>query len=157
MIADPRKIPSILDRNGYALDDCSHNHPGLRWSNDTPYWRRVIERVASATSGAAKEMPRVSLGYGEGEIHFNINHRAVINGRAVVRLNPDGPCDRTVKVLQVDDGRGLARMAVIMHAVCHPRVFNWGGQVLGPLPQRLPQDERRLPGRGPAVHGDGLR
>ena len=29
-----------------------------------------------------------SIGYGEGTIHFNINRRQVINGRAVVRLQP---------------------------------------------------------------------
>lgn len=68
-------------------------------------------------------MRPVTIGYGEDRIDFNINRRKVINGRAVVRLNPEGPCDHRVKVLRIDDGRSLEPMAVLMHAVCHPCVF----------------------------------
>ena len=84
-------------------------------------------------------MRPVSLGYGEGTIHFNIDRRQVINGRAVVRLNPDGPCDRRVKVLRFDDGQSLAPMAVIMHAVCHPCVLTWGDKASLPYPDGFPK------------------
>jgi hypothetical protein len=104
----------------------SHNHSGPGWSADSPYCRGVIEKISAATSDAAKAMRPVSLGYGEGEIHFNVNRRKLVGGRVVVRLDPDGPCDRRVKVLRIDDGRGPAPMAVVMHAVCHPCVFTWG-------------------------------
>ncbi len=124
----------------------SHNHSGPAWSKDTPYGRQVIETLAAAASGAAAEMRPASLGYGEGTIHFNINRRQVINGRAVVRLNPEGPCDRRVKVLRVDDGRGLAPMAVVMHAVCHPCVFTWGDKWSPPYPDGFPKMSADFPG-----------
>src|SRR6202044_1071124 len=77
----------------------SHNHSGPGWSADSPYCRGVIDKIAAAASEAARAMRPVSLGYGEGEIHFNVNRRKVVGGRAVVRLDPDGPCDRRVKVV----------------------------------------------------------
>lgn len=124
----------------------SHNHSGPAWSQDSPYCQQVIEKVASAASRAAKEMRPVSIGYGEGEIDFNINRRKVIDGRAVVRLNPDGPNDRRVKVLRFDDGRGLAPMAVMMHAVCHPCVFTWGDKYSAPHPGGYPKMSADFPG-----------
>lgn len=124
----------------------SHNHSGPGWSPDSPYCRQVTEKVAAAASRAAKELRPVSIGYGEGEIHFNINRRKVIDGRAVVRLNPDGPNDRRVKVLRLDDGRGLAPMAVMMHAVCHPCVFTWGDKYSAPHPGGYPKMSADFPG-----------
>ena len=91
-------------------------------------------------------MRPVSVGYGEGTIDFNINRRKVIDGRAVVRLNPDGPCDRRVKVLRFDDGRGLAPLAVLMHAVCHPCVFTWGDKSSPPHPDGYPKMSADFPG-----------
>jgi neutral ceramidase len=111
----------------------SHNHSGPEWSPGSPYCRQMIDKVGAAAADAMRGMRPVSLGYGEGMIHFNINRRQVINGRAVVRLNPDGPCDRRVKVLRVDDGKSLAPMAVVMHAVCHPCVFTWGDKASLPI------------------------
>jgi neutral ceramidase len=124
----------------------SHNHSGPGWLPDTPYCRQVIEKVGAAASDAAKAMRPVSLGYGEGTIHFNINRRKVIDGRTVVRLNPDGPNDPRVKVLRIDDGRGLAPMAVIMHAVCHPCVFTWGDKYSAPHPGGFPKMSADFPG-----------
>ena len=87
----------------------SHNHSGPGWSQDTPYGRKVVEKLGDAAGEAAKAMRPVSIGYGEGTIDFNINRRKVIDGRAVVRLNPDGPCDHRVKVLRFDDGEASRR------------------------------------------------
>jgi hypothetical protein len=106
----------------------------------------VIDKLATASATAAGTMAPVSLGYGEGAIHFNINRRKVINGRAVVRLNPDGPCDRRVKVLRIDDGRSLAPLAVVMHAVCHPCVFTWGDKASLPYPDGYPRMSADFPG-----------
>ena len=87
---------------------CSHNHSGPKWTSDSPYAHDVLARLSAAAATAEKESRPASIGYGEGTIHFSINRRQVINGRAVVRLNPNGLCDRRVKVLRIDDGRGLA-------------------------------------------------
>ncbi len=125
---------------------CSHNHSGPSWSKETPYGKQVIEQVSTAAAAAARSSRPASIGYGEGSIHFGINRRKVIDGRAVLRLNPEGPNDPRVKVLRIDDGRGLAPMAVVMHAVCHPCVFTWGDKYSAPYPNGFPKMSADFPG-----------
>ena len=67
-------------------------------------------------------------------------------GRAVVRLNPDGPCDHRVKVLRFDDGNSLEPMAILMHAACHPCVFTWGDRLTPPYPNGFPKISADFPG-----------
>ena len=78
----------------------SHNHSGPGWSRETKWSREMVAKIGAAAADAAKEMRPVTIGYGEDRIDFNINRRKVINGRAVVRLDPDGPCDHRVKVIR---------------------------------------------------------
>jgi neutral ceramidase len=124
----------------------SHNHSGPGWSRDSPWSIETAAKIGAAASDAQKSMRPVSIGYGEDEIDFNINRRKVINGRAVVRLNPDGPCDHRVKVLRFDDGQSLEPMAVLMHAVCHPCVFTWGDKLTPPHPGGFPKMSADFPG-----------
>lgn len=124
----------------------SHNHSGPGWSRDSAWSREMVSKIATAAAVVAKEMRPVTIGYGEDEIDFNINRRKVINGRAVVRLNPDGPCDHRVKVLRFDDGQSLEPMAVLMHAVCHPCVFTWGDKLTPPYPNGYPKIGADFPG-----------
>ncbi|MBS0203781.1 MAG: hypothetical protein JSS49_12830 [Planctomycetes bacterium] len=139
----------------------SHNHSGPGWSNESDWGRSMLKRVASAATEAAGNMRPVSIGYGEDQIDFNINRRKVINGRAVVRLNPDGPCDHRVKVLRFDDGRSLEPMSVLMHAVCHPCVFTWGDKLTPPYPNGFPKISADFPGEAQSfvesVYGPGTR
>lgn len=124
----------------------SHNHSGPGWNTDSEWGRQTLKRLATATTEAASTMRPVSIGYGEDQIDFNINRRKVINGRAVVRLNPEGPCDHRVKVLRFDDGRSLEPMSVLMHAVCHPCVFTWGDKLTPPFPNGFPKISADFPG-----------
>ena len=124
----------------------SHNHSGPGWNTDSDWGRQTLKRLATATSEAASTMRPVSIGYGEDQIDFNINRRKVINGRAVVRLNPEGPCDHRVKVLRFDDGRSLEPMSLLMHAVCHPCVFTWGDKLTPPFPNGFPKISADFPG-----------
>ena len=124
----------------------SHNHSGPGWSRETPWSREMVEKIGQAAAASVSKMRPVSIGYAEDEIDFNINRRKVINGRAVVRLNPDGPCDHRVKVLRFDDGQTLEPMAVLMHAVCHPCVFTWGDKLTPPFPNGLPKITADFPG-----------
>jgi neutral ceramidase len=124
----------------------SHNHSGPGFNTDSAWGRELIDKLAAAAGKAAKNMRPATLGYGEGRISFNINRRKVIDGRAVVRLNPDGPCDRRVKVLRVDDGTSLTPMAVLMHAVCHPCFFTWGDKGSPPYPSGYPKMSADFPG-----------
>ncbi|MFM9964200.1 MAG: hypothetical protein ACKV2Q_23595 [Planctomycetaceae bacterium] len=124
----------------------SHNHSGPGWSRESAWSREMVAKIGTATAEALKQMRPVSVGYGEDRIDFNINRRQVINGRAVVRLNPDGPCDHRVKVLRFDDGRSLEPMSVLMHAVCHPCVFTWGDKLTPPHPNGFPKISADFPG-----------
>jgi neutral ceramidase len=124
----------------------SHNHSGPGWDQNPDWSRKVVQDVGEACVRAAKDMRLVSLGYGEDRIDFNINRRKVIEGRAVVRLNPDGPCDHRVKVLRFDDGRSLEPLAVLMHAACHPCVFTWGDHWSQPYLNGYPKISADFPG-----------
>lgn len=124
----------------------SHNHSGPGWSENSAWAAETVAKVRSAAAEAAKQMRPVSIGYAEDRIDFNINRRQVINGRAVVRLNPEGPCDHRVKVLRLDDGRSWDPMCVLMHAVCHPCVFTWGDKHTPPYPNGFPKISADFPG-----------
>jgi len=124
----------------------SHNHSGPGWAENPDWARKVIKQLGEETGKAVTTIRPVSLGYGEGRIDFNIQRRKVIDGRAVVRLNPDGPCDHRVKVLRFDDGNSLDPMAVLMHAVCHPCVFTWGDKWSQPHPGGYPKMSADFPG-----------
>lgn len=108
----------------HVLVAASHNHAGPPFHLRSAYGRKVIAAVAQAASSAARQLRPVTLGYDEDAITFNVNRRLVApSGIAEMRPNPDGPVDRRVKVLRLDDGRSLAPIAVVMHAVCHANVF----------------------------------
>tara|TARA_Y100001934_G_scaffold283338_1_gene402298 strand:- start:5816 stop:7162 length:1347 start_codon:yes stop_codon:yes gene_type:complete len=124
----------------------SHNHSGPPCKEDSPYVREVAEKIGKAAGRALSKMRKVNVGYGEDEIRFNINRRKVIDGRAVVWLNPDGPNDPRVKVLRFDDGRSLTPMAVLMHAVCHPCFFTWGDKGTQPYAKGFPKMSADFPG-----------
>ncbi|MFT5465001.1 MAG: neutral ceramidase [Verrucomicrobiales bacterium] len=124
----------------------SHNHSGPKWDPITPWGRKLIDKIGDAATAAAGDMRMVTVGYGEDEISFGINRRKVINGQAVVRLNPDGPNDPRVKVLRFDDGKSLTPVAVLMHAVCHPCFFTWGDKGSTPYPNGYPKMTADFPG-----------
>lgn len=124
----------------------SHNHSGpgfvehLRWASE------LIDKLGVAAKEAAADMRTVTVGYDEDRIGFGINRRKVIDGRAVVRLNEEGPNDQRVKVLRFDDGKSLTPVAVLMHAVCHPCFFTWGDKGSQPYPTGFPKMSADFPG-----------
>lgn len=124
----------------------SHNHSGPPWKDNPEWAQRVVARITAAAGQAAERMRPVSVGYAEDRISFGINRRGVIDGRAVVRLNPHGPNDPRVKVLRFDDGKSLTPMAVLMHAVCHPCFFTWGDKGSPPYPDGYPLMSADFPG-----------
>jgi len=131
---------------GNIMVAVSHNHSGPGFDADSEWGRELIDKLAAAAKRAAADMRVVSVGYGEDRIGFSINRRKVIHGRAVVRLNPEGPNDPRVKVLRFDDGRSLTPLAVLMHAVCHPCFFTWGDKGSQPYPNGYPKMSADFPG-----------
>ncbi len=124
----------------------SHNHSGPDFAKESAWAEETTAKVAEAAAKAAKEMRPVSVGYAEDGIDFGINRRKTINGKAVVRLNPEGPNDRRVKVVRFDDGESLTPVAVLMHAVCHPCFFTWGDNASPPYPEGYPKMSADFPG-----------
>lgn len=124
----------------------SHNHSGPGFEADSKWGRELIDKLGAAAKQAANSLRAVTIGYGEDKINFGINRRKVIDGRAVFRLNPDGPNDPRVKVLRFDDGESLTPLAVIMHAVCHPCFFTWGDKGTPPYPDGYPKMSADFPG-----------
>ena len=124
----------------------SHNHSGPGFKTESEWGKTLIQKLTAAAKQAAADMTPVTVGYGVDEISFGINRRKVINGRAVVRLNEDGPNDPRVKVLRFDDGKSLTPKAVLMHAVCHPCFFTWGDKGSMPYPTGFPKMSADFPG-----------
>lgn len=128
------------------LVTASHNHSGAEWQPGSDWAKKVISAISQAAEQASARIQPVSVGYAEDAISFGINRRKVYNGRAVVRLNPDGPNDPRVKVLRFDDGASLDPVAVLMHAVCHPCFFTWGDNATPPYPTGYPKLSADFPG-----------
>ena len=124
----------------------SHNHSGPKFETLSKYSRELIQKIGTAAKEAAGNMSSVTIGYAEDKISFGINRRKVIDGRAVVNLNPNGPNDPRVKVLRFDDGESLTPLAVLMHAVCHPCFFTWGDKGSQPYPNGYPKITADFPG-----------
>src|SRR5690606_33958858 len=124
----------------------SHNHSAPGFAENPEWGRQLVQKIGKAAAEAASQMRPVTIGYGEDEITFGINRRKVIDGRAVVRLNPHGPNDPRVKVLRFDDGASLSPLALIMHAVCHPCFFTWGDNGSQPYPKGYPLMSADFPG-----------
>jgi neutral ceramidase len=124
----------------------SHNHSGPGYAENPRWGAELIKKLATAAKDAAAGMHTVSVGYSEDRIGFGINRRQTIDGRAVVRLNPEGPNDPRVKVLRFDDGKSLTPRAVLMHAVCHPCFFTWGDKGSPPYPKGYPKMSADFPG-----------
>lgn len=143
----------------HILVTASHNHSAPGYTENLRWGAEIVDKIAAAAQQAAGELRPVSVGYGEDEIGFGINRRKVIDGRAVVSLNPDGPNDPRVKVLRFDDGRSLTPIAVLMHAVCHPCFFTWGDKGSLPHPNGYPKMSADFPGEAQtfveSVYGGG--
>ncbi|MDG2359016.1 MAG: hypothetical protein P8M20_05120 [Planctomycetaceae bacterium] len=138
------KLTSIPAEN--IMVTASHNHSGPGFDANSDWGKLLIGKLGIAAEKATETMQPVTVGYGEDRIGFGINRRKVIDGRAVVRLNPDGPNDQRVKVLRFDDGSSLTPLAVIMHAVCHPCFFTWGDKGSPPYPNGYPKLSADFPG-----------
>lgn len=128
------------------LVNASHNHSGSDFDKNPEWADDVIAKIGKAAAEASSKMQPVTVGYGVDRIGFSINRRKVINGRAVVRLNPEGINDPRVKVLRFDDGKSLTPVAVLMHAVCHPCFFTWGDNATEPHPNGFPMKSADFPG-----------
>lgn len=143
---DPEWTKRILDAvvllTGLPVEcirfSCTHTHSGpntfripvvtegrdmiLEYLNGLPL------QIAGAVWQAQQHLRPVRVGAGTGACDININRRMQLaDGRVVVGRNPDGPVDRSVRVVRIDD-LDEAPVATLVHYACHPTTIGWQSQ-----------------------------
>lgn len=117
-----------------VLLNCSHTHLGPMfpgWQEEESPQKEIQERyvahledaLAGLAQAAWRQRRPARLGSGRGSAPLGVNRREKMpDGGIMIGENPDGPIDRTVDVLRIDefDGRPLA---VVMSAACHTVVL----------------------------------
>ena len=131
-VAQGVKRRSGLDRERLLLTS-SHTHtgPALRDSLVTmydlapeqaaainEYSDELVERLIELVAEALDRLSAAKISYGTGQTDFAVNRRVATPDGFKIGVNPDGPVDRSVPVLRIDDRRGNLR-AVVMGYACH--------------------------------------
>lgn len=129
----------VVDRVRAALGDdieviisCSHTHAGpityADWRSNPrrrAYVRQLVAAIVRAVRRASEAPVPVRLRGGQTAVDIAVNRReAQADGGVDIGVNPDGPVDRTVNVLSVDEVDG-GPLATVVNLACH-------GTVLGP-------------------------
>ena len=86
-----------------------------------PWFANVAKWSAEAAIEATSQLQPVHVRAGRGACKINTNRRAVSpSGERFLGVNADGPCDREVQVVQLDDLKGepLATLAPISALAC---------------------------------------
>ncbi len=110
---------------GNIIINASHTHGSPWLETDSCYSREVAGKVGGAVHAALLHMQPVTVGYGIGEVGFNVNRRSIgRDGKSHGGLNAGGLTDPRVKIVSIDPcDKQSAPLAVIFHMACHPNVF----------------------------------
>ena len=82
------------------------------------YTARLEQDVVRVVEEALRNLAPAKISYGVGQAEFAVNRRLPSPTGYKIAVNPDGPVDRTVPVLRIDDSNGTLR-AVLMGYACH--------------------------------------
>jgi hypothetical protein len=82
------------------------------------YTARLEQQVVHIVEEALRNLAPARISYGVGQAEFAVNRRLPSPTGYKIAVNPDGPVDRTVPVLRIDDSKGTLR-AVLMGYACH--------------------------------------
>jgi hypothetical protein len=89
-------------------------------------------RIAGAVWKAQQNLKAVRVNAGMGQCAINVNRRLKLpDGSVVVGRNWDGPADRTVRVVRIDD-LDESPVATILHYACHPTTMAWDCEYFTP-------------------------
>jgi hypothetical protein len=114
----------VGDQPVHVMVAASHTHsapatlPNLGLTPDPSFMKTLVDRAAGCAVEALKKVEPVTIGFGCGSAHFNINRRP-LPGTTSMYPNAAGIVDRRVRVLRVDKADG-APLAVLFHYSCHP-------------------------------------
>jgi hypothetical protein len=104
---------------------------------DTAYTALLERKLIQGVLEARKKLAPARMGLGWGFSQANINRRAIdVDGKATLGLNPDGPTDRKIGLLRIDNEDGKP-LVVIANYAMH-------GTVLG-------QESLKISGDAPGV------
>lgn len=137
------------------LLNCSHTHLGPMfpgWQEEPSeqqelqqrYVEHLEDMLAGAASAAWQQRQPARLGSGRGAAPLGVNRREKMpDGGIMIGENPDGPIDRTVDVLRIDDLTGRP-LAVLMSAACHtvvlgPKTLSLSPDFVGPARELVEQ------------------
>lgn len=105
---------------------CTHTHYGPdSYRNEnamdvTAYRVNLKYKLAGAVQEACNSCKEVKLGFAWGTSDIGINRREKrADGRIVLGQNPEGPIDRQVGILRIDDREGNP-VASCVNFACHP-------------------------------------
>ncbi len=126
-----------LPRENIRLS-CTHTHSGpntFRLAVITEGRDMIMEylhalplKIGGAVWQAQQGLRPVRIGAATGACDINVNRRLKLSdGRVVVGRNWDGPVDRTVRVVRIDD-LDERPVATIVHYACHPTTIAWQSQ-----------------------------
>ncbi len=105
----------------------THNHGGPRNntygesdnSKVTDYVQILQQKIVDAATEASGNLVSAKIGAGKGSCNMNINRRAKFaDGNVGLGRNPDGPCDKEVSVVRIDDISGQP-IAVLTNWATH--------------------------------------
>ncbi|MCC6392322.1 MAG: neutral/alkaline non-lysosomal ceramidase N-terminal domain-containing protein [Bryobacterales bacterium] len=97
------------------------------------YHSLLSDRITAAVLEADKNLRPVHAwgAKGAGSININRRMRASTQGPAAVGRNPEGPLDRDLVVIRIDDGNGNP-YAVLVNYPCHGIVLTYENKMISP-------------------------
>lgn len=97
-----------------------------------PWFEHLARWCAEAASEALANLQPVLVRTGQGECAINANRRCVAsNGERFLGVNPAGPCDRQVSVVQLDSTEGTPLATLVTYA-CHATIMGPANRLLTP-------------------------
>ncbi|MCC6538407.1 MAG: neutral/alkaline non-lysosomal ceramidase N-terminal domain-containing protein [Bryobacterales bacterium] len=120
-------------RRAQVLFNSSHTHAGpIVWPNLRPlfaldaaqqkiaeaYARRLTDELYRVAIAALSKMEPATLHYSEGKAGFAANRREFRKEKVQFGVNPNGPVDHTVPVVDVRSANGK-RLAILFGYTCH--------------------------------------
>jgi len=126
-----------------VLISATHNHGGpvnntygiSENTYVTAYVAFMQKRLVEVVVRAANHLTPARIGTGTGRCNMNINRRALFaDGNIWLGRNPDGPCDKDVSVVRIDDMSNNT-LAVLINWPCHGTTGGWENyQISGDWP-----------------------
>ena len=119
-----------IDRS-HLLINMSHTHsgPALEWPSNADremihrieaYRNKLMDSMAEAAAAAVADLQPAQISYGGGKVGFSHNRREPVPGGGFrFGMDPNGPVDQTVPVLQITGASGKLR-GVLFGLSCHP-------------------------------------